>query len=388
MSVVAPVWPLRFIKNEVELKDESIRFLELLNVKRFIRLSSPFFLQLVAASLLAPALAIASEASAEKPPAQPAPVTSTQPMTSEGDAPHTADTSVTNPEDVKSCRAQIEKTVRPQNRARLEKQCELMRTLAGCASEQGRSIQHIDFDSQNKKGVESKRILVFGLIHGDEPLAGEMTLEWALRLFTLRDRKIEARNDWRVIPMLNPDGLFAKTRTNSHGIDLNRNFPSRDWADEAPAYFKSVGQKERRYPGEKAASESETRCAIAQIKDFKPDFIVSVHTPYHVLDFDGPRINFPKYKDLPWRALGTFPGSLGRFMWRDNSVPVLTVELGLNMIDVASLQDIVGTFAIEAARKSGTKTALVYENLSSETAKESTRETARATTGDRPEKKN
>jgi protein MpaA len=264
---------------------------------------------------------------------------------------------------VKACVAQIDKTVRPANRARLEKQCEEMQTLAGCTSEQGRVIQHINFDSQNKKEGQSKRILVFGLIHGDEPLAGEMTLEWAQRLFTLRDKKIEARNDWRVIPMLNPDGLFAKTRTNSHGIDLNRNFPSRDWDEEAPAYYKSVGKKERRYPGEKPASEAETRCAIAQIKDFKPDFIVSVHTPYHVLDFDGPQMSFPKYKDLPWRALGTFPGSLGRFMWRDNSVPVLTVELGLNMIDVAALQDIVGTFAIDAARKSGTKTAQVFEHL-------------------------
>lgn len=264
---------------------------------------------------------------------------------------------------IKACKAQIEKTVRPANRARLEKECEHMVTLEACASEQGRAIQHIDFDSQNKKEGQSKRILVFGLIHGDEPLAGEMALEWAQRLFTLRDKKIEARNDWRIVPMLNPDGLYAKTRTNSHGIDLNRNFPSRGWEEEAPKYFEKVGKKDRRYPGEKPASEAETRCAIAQIKDFKPDFIVSVHTPYHVLDFDGPQMAFPKYKDLPWRALGTFPGSLGRFMWRDNSVPVLTVELGLNMIDAAGLQDIVGTFAIDAARRSGTKTAQVFERL-------------------------
>ena len=274
-----------------------------------------------------------------------------------------ASAAVSTPSTVEACKAQIEKTSRPANRARLEKQCERMITLDACASEQGRAIQHINFDSQNKKEGQTKRILVFGLIHGDEPLAGEMVLEWSQRLFDLRDKKIEARNDWRIVPMLNPDGLYAKTRTNSHGIDLNRNFPSRDWETEAPKYFASVGKKERRNPGEKPASEAETRCAIAQIQDFKPDFIVSVHTPYHVLDFDGPSMAFPKYKDLPWRALGTFPGSLGRFMWRDNSVPVLTVELGLNMIDAAGLQDIVGTFAIDAAKRSGTKTAQVFEHL-------------------------
>ncbi len=326
-------------------------------MKRFVHSS----LLLVSASLMIPGFAHASNSVVETP----AQAHQTAPLKSIGEGP---DASPSSADDIQSCKAQIEKTVRPQNRTRLEKECEQMRTLDGCTSEQGRVIQHIDFDSQNKKANTTKRILVFGLIHGDEPLAGEMTLEWAHRLFTLRDKKIEARNDWRVIPMLNPDGLFAKTRTNSHGIDLNRNFPSRDWNAEAPAYFKSVGKTDRRYPGEKAASEAETRCAIAQIKDFKPDFIVSVHTPYHVLDFDGPHMNFPKYKDLPWRALGTFPGSLGRFMWRDNSVPVLTVELGLNMIDVASLQDIVGTFAIEAARKSGTKTAQVFENLSRDMA--------------------
>lgn len=277
------------------------------------------------------------------------------------------ETAAATPETIAACKAQIEKTVRKANRERLEKQCERMITLAGCASEQGRVIQHINFDSQNKKEGQSKRILVLGLIHGDEPLAGEMALEWSQRLFTLRDeKKIEARNDWRLVPMLNPDGLYAKTRTNANGIDLNRNFPSRDWETEAPKYFEKEGRRERRNPGEKPASEAETRCAIAQIKDFKPDFIVSVHTPYHVLDFDGPQMPFPKYRDLPWRALGTFPGSLGRFMWRDNSVPVLTVELGLNMIDAAALQDIVGTFAMDAARKSGTKTAQVYERLTSE----------------------
>ncbi len=264
----------------------------------------------------------------------------------------------------KQCKAQISKTVRPQNRARLEAACTRMHTLSSCMSEKGRAIQHIDFDSQGKKEESVKRILVFGLIHGDEPLAGEMTLEWAQRLFTLRAKKIEARNDWRVVPMLNPDGLYLKTRMNSHGVDLNRNFPTRDWSEEAQVYWKKEGKGDpRRFPGDKANSEAETRCAIAQIKDFKPDFIVSVHTPYHVLDFDGPQMAFPKYKDLPWRALGNFPGSLGRYMWRDYSVPVLTIELGQSMVDAATLQDIIGTFAIDAARRAGVKTADTFEHL-------------------------
>jgi len=261
----------------------------------------------------------------------------------------------------KTCEESIDKTVRPENRARLKAFCRRVSQLQNCNSVEGRAIQHVDFNSDRTDG---KRVLVLGLIHGDEPLAGEMALEWAERLFVLRERKIEARNSWRVVPLLNPDGLERKTRMNANGVDLNRNFPTKDWDQEAEAYWKKNGKSDpRRFPGIAGASEAETKCAIAQIKDFKPDFIVSVHTPYKVLDFDGPMMLFPKYKDLPWRALGNFPGSLGRYMWRDYQIPVLTVELGLSMVDVANLQDIVGTFAIDAARKSGQKTAGIFDHM-------------------------
>jgi murein peptide amidase A len=102
---------------------------------------------------------------------------------------------------------------------------------------------------------------------------------------------------------------------------------------------------------------------IAQIKDFKPEFIVSNHTPYRVLDFDGPKMPFPRYGDLPWRALGNFPGSLGRYMWRDYQIPVLTVELGEKMIDGDALQDLIGTFAIDAVKRAGEKKPEIYDLL-------------------------
>jgi hypothetical protein len=178
-----------------------------------------------------------------------------------------------------------------------------------------------------------------------------MAVDWAERLIQLHDKKIEPRNTWRVVPMLNPDGLHAKTRMNSNGVDLNRNFPTKDWPTQATSFWKVQSHSDpRRFPGKEAASETETRCAIQHIQDFHPDFVVSVHTPYRVLDFDGPKVSFPHYKDLPWRALGNFPGSLGRYMWRDGQVPVLTIELGHQMIDSAQLQDIIGTFAQDAAK--------------------------------------
>lgn len=258
--------------------------------------------------------------------------------------------------EIEACRETVNEVVRPQNRDRLGQICARVKRLQGCASHEGRPIQHADSGSSDIRG---KRILVLGMIHGDEPLAGEMALEWAERL-----EKIEHRNNWRVVPMLNPDGLKRKTRTNANGVDLNRNFPTKDWGEEALVYWKKSGHSDpRRFPGDVPASEAETKCVISHIKEFRPDFIVSVHTPYKVLDFDGPKMSFPSYGDLPWRALGNFPGSLGRFMWKDYQVPVLTVELGTTMVDSAKLQDIVGSFAIDAAKKSGQKTAGIFERL-------------------------
>jgi hypothetical protein len=259
-------------------------------------------------------------------------------------------------DELKNCDATVDEVVRAPNRARLQHFCEHANRLPVCISSEGRPIQHADSGNAELRG---KKILVLGMIHGDEPLSGEMALEWEERL-----QKIDHRNQWRVVPMLNPDGLKLKTRMNANGVDLNRNFPTKDWKEEATSFWKKNSKSDpRRFPGAESASEAETKCVIAQIKDFKPDFIVSIHTPYHVLDFDGPHINFPHYADLPWRALGNFPGSLGRYMWRDYQVPVLTIELGTSMVDAAKLQDIIGTFAIEAVRHSGQKTASTFEML-------------------------
>lgn len=259
--------------------------------------------------------------------------------------------------DKEICLDLLKLTVRSQNLTELQSFCERVEKLPKCVSREGRPIFHVEKASEDKRGT---RILALGLIHGDEALAGEMSLDWTERLVKLDKH----RSTWRFVPLLNPDGLLRKTRMNAAGVDLNRNFPTRDWSEEAQVYWEKTGKKDpRRFPGETAGSEPETKCVIAHIKDFKPEFIVSVHTPYKVLDFDGPTLPFPKYKDLPWRALGNFPGSLGRYMWRDYKIPVLTVELGSQMIDSHALQDLIGTFAIDAVSKSGDKKPELYDLL-------------------------
>ncbi len=224
--------------------------------------------------------------------------------------------------------------------ALLQKACEKTQTDEGCSSVSGEPIFHYE---KIATASGAKKILVFSLIHGDETPAGAVGRYWMERL-----ESIDPRNSWRVIPVLNPDGVKAKTRTNANNIDINRNFPTKDWEKLAQVYWKKqTSSNPRRFPGDAGGSEPETKCAIKHIEEFKPDFIVSIHTPLKVLDFDGPKVTFPKYDYLPWKSLGHFPGSLGRYMWFERRTPVLTTELKedlpASLLPLEKLQDVIGT---------------------------------------------
>lgn len=218
--------------------------------------------------------------------------------------------------------------------------CAQVQNVDLCKSVDGVPIYHWEKLSKDPK---AKKVLVFSLIHGDETPAGTVGRYWMERL-----SEIDPRNSWRVVPVLNPDGVKAKTRTNAHGIDLNRNFPTRDWERSAVDYWKKqTDSNPRRFPGKEPGSEPEVKCALHHIEDFKPDFLVSVHTPLKVLDFDGPKIKTPPFEYLPWKSLGHYPGSIGRYMWFERSTPVLTMELDeglpVNYKPFEKLQDLIGT---------------------------------------------
>lgn len=67
----------------------------------------------------------------------------------------------------------------------------------------------------------TRTLLVIGNIHGDEK-AGLRVVR------RLRERAtLPADVDLWLVPSINPDGTAAGTRTNAHGVDLNRNFPYR-----------------------------------------------------------------------------------------------------------------------------------------------------------------
>ena len=172
------------------------------------------------------------------------------------------------------------------------------------------------------------RVLVMGGIHGDEYSSISILFKW-LSLFS--PQALEGNIHWRFAPLVNPDGLLDDTqakRQNANGVDLNRNFPSRDWNDTAARYWQeSTGSNPRRFPGSGPGSEPEVQWVVQQIEEFQPDVIVSVHAPYHLLDFDGPAVAPNKIGELYLHQLGIYPGSLGNFAGLNRQIPVVTLEL-------------------------------------------------------------
>lgn len=191
--------------------------------------------------------------------------------------------------------------------------------LEGCSSAQGEALLHYE-----KKGhkAEGKRILVLSLIHGNEIPAGHLGFRWVRRLL-----KLSPSNSWFIVPVLNPDAVAKVTRTDHEGVDLNRNFPTMDWETAAHSYWKHLGQRPEKFPGTRAAQGPVVQCVVKLIDEYRPDLIVSIHTPFAVLDYDGPAYKKPRVFPMPWKSLGHYPGSLGRYAWAERGIPVLTVEL-------------------------------------------------------------
>lgn len=179
---------------------------------------------------------------------------------------------------------------------------------------------------RGKSAARATRILVIGGIHGDELTSASIVFRWLRWLHDGESRQYH----WRVIPVANPDGLLASTpqRVNGRGVDLNRNFPTPDWDKDAHAYWaKKTSKDPRRFPGDKAMSEPETKWLREEIERFQPDVIVSVHAPFGILDYDGPAHQPRRFGHLKLNRLGIYPGSLGNYGGVHKNMPVITIEL-------------------------------------------------------------
>jgi hypothetical protein len=204
--------------------------------------------------------------------------------------------------------------------------CESAQLQPGTAtSVKGRALLMRDV----KPASPRMRVLVLGGIHGDELSSASMAVHW-VKLAMVPPADTPHPVHWRFVPALNPDGLTARPpqRMNANGVDLNRNFPTPNWAREAKVYWEQRTRKDpRRWPGPAPISEPESRFLFDQMESFKPHLIVSIHAPYGVLDFDGPSVPPSNLGRLYLDQVGIYPGSLGNYGGVHKGIPVVTIEL-------------------------------------------------------------
>ena len=177
-------------------------------------------------------------------------------------------------------------------------------------------------------------LLVFAAIHGEEPET-TAALSRALRHLT------EPSPHCAVVLAANPDGLIRGTRGNARGVELNRNFPTKDW-QEGPVFSRSTLDAPRDValsPGGAPGSEPETQALMALIQELKPDAVVALHAPLACIDdandsalgrWLSERTGLPLVADVGYATPGSF-GTWGS----EQGLPVVTYEFPLTTPDQA-----------------------------------------------------
>jgi protein MpaA len=218
-------------------------------------------------------------------------------------------------------------------------------------SEKGNPLIYWEFkdDSHDRAHqLPLQTTLILGGVHPDEITPVHLAFAFAKHL---RDNPRVYRNSRVIIaPLVNPDGFFVnpKTRTNTNGIDLNRNFATADWWQRAGRIWRDLRQKDpRHFPGQAPNTEQGTRFQIALIEKYDPDKILTIHAPLGFIDYDGPgdastvaklgpndlraiklaRLISKESRNYRLIDYAYFPGSLGNFAGNDRRIPTITVEL-------------------------------------------------------------
>lgn len=193
-------------------------------------------------------------------------------------------------------------------------------------SVEGRSIHLHLFNADTTSKIDT---LFIGVFHGDEGIAGDLLNKFIEHLQTSKGLIKTLEKPFGIIPVLNPDGLAKNQRMNANLVDLNRNYPTENWIEE--------NKDTIYYSGKSPASEPETKLIIELLEQYKPQKIVTVHSPYKVINFDGDKqtgaeslanamAKYSGYKVVADIGYPT-PGSFGTYCGKERRIPTITLEL-------------------------------------------------------------
>ena len=173
-----------------------------------------------------------------------------------------------------------------------------------------------------KANQAAKNILFLGVTHGEEP-QGKYLIEKFLD--KLEKENLSFKNNLYFIPCLNPDGMNKGKRGNSNNVDLNRNFPTKN--------YEIMTFDDGTTSGIKANSEKETQFLSEIIKTIKFDAILSFHAPFAIVNYDGDASDiankvsqitgYPIQADIGYPT----PGSFGTFCGVERNIPTITLEV-------------------------------------------------------------
>ena len=172
-----------------------------------------------------------------------------------------------------------------------------------------------------KGNTKNPSVVVIGVFHGDEPQGEYLVNKYLAKNFN---------TNILFIPRLNS----CDTRVNKNGVDLNRNFPTKNW---------ELSEKNEYFGGETPASEKETRFIIETVEKYSPKLILTLHVPYKVVNYDGPKsevvekiadiMNYPIEESIGYPT----PGSFGTWAGIERNILTITLELD-EEIDVKELE--------------------------------------------------
>lgn len=191
-------------------------------------------------------------------------------------------------------------------------------------STQGRPIELSLFQAPNA-AEDIWDTFFIGVFHGDEGIAGALS-HCLVEQLSREPLAAMAERTVAVLPVLNPDGLEAKTRVNANGVDLNRNFPTQNWSPDC--------EDPHFHPGPAPASEVETQLIVELIEKHRPRKIITLHSPYKVVNYDGlqskalaelmgQKSGYPAVEDIGYPT----PGSFGTYAGKERDILVITLEL-------------------------------------------------------------
>lgn len=189
----------------------------------------------------------------------------------------------------------------------------------------GKSVEGDEIKAYKSETKGPEWIYIMAGVHGDEVEGVYLVAQ----LFEWLKQQDDIQRPTIVVPILNVDGYRAGTRTNAHGVDLNRNLPSKDWTP--------VARDAKYNPGTKPLSEPENIYLNKLFQKYPPKYIFSFHSWKPFINTNGDCLEiaqflerYNNYQIVQDDIQGhPTPGSLGEYGPQEYQAPVITFECPL-----------------------------------------------------------